>query len=98
MEHSIYGKEFLQSGDDCGICKTLLQCARKANADFIYDLPSSVVILGKKQFYKGYSIVLFKGHKTELFQLTDQERNRYFQDITTTAQAISNLYKPDKLN
>jgi diadenosine tetraphosphate (Ap4A) HIT family hydrolase len=98
MEHSIYGKEFIQADDNCGICKILLMCARNANSDFIYDLPRSVVILGKKQFYKGYCIVLFKGHKTELFQMTEDERNLYFKDVSTAAQAISNVFQSDKIN
>ncbi|MGE5632625.1 MAG: HIT family protein, partial [Caulobacteraceae bacterium] len=41
----------------------------------IYKLKVSTVYLFKDQIYKGRCIVQFNEHKTELFHLTDEERN-----------------------
>jgi diadenosine tetraphosphate (Ap4A) HIT family hydrolase len=64
----------------------------------IIDLPCSTVYLNRNQTLKGRCIVTFKEHKTEYFQLSDAERDGYFKDVARTAEALWNLYKPDKLN
>ncbi len=84
----------------CGICKTIASCQAHSNPDFICELPNSYVVLGNRQYqyYKRYCIVLFKQHKTELFDMTSDERKNYFDEISLVAKAIWNLSHPDKLN
>ena len=64
----------------------------------ICKLKVSTVYLFKDQTYKGRCIVQFKDHKTELFQLTEEERNTFFEDVAKVASALYKVFSPDKLN
>lgn len=64
----------------------------------ICRLDYSTVYLNRDQKHRGRCIVAFKNHKTEYFQLTPEENQGYFAEVALTAQAIANLYHPDKIN
>jgi diadenosine tetraphosphate (Ap4A) HIT family hydrolase len=50
--------------------------------------PTSVVILGTDQYYRGYCIVIARRHATELYHLSDAESTAYFQEMRQVARAI----------
>lgn len=56
------------------------------------------VYLNRDQKHKGRIVVKFKGHKTEYFQLTKEENAGFFAELALAAQAVFNLYRPDKVN
>lgn len=64
----------------------------------ICSLSQSDVYLVRNQNFPGRCVVAFKDHKTEIFQLTDEERNGFMHDVSITAKAIFDTYEPDKLN
>jgi len=64
----------------------------------ICDFPYARVFLNRDQKHPGRCVVEFKEHKTEYFQLTEEERNGFFEAVAITAQAIDALYHPDKIN
>lgn len=64
----------------------------------IIDLERSVVYLNRDQKHLGRVIVTLKGHKREYHELEEQERNQYFKEVAMTAQAMENLFYPDKIN
>lgn len=64
----------------------------------ICELSCSTVYLNRDQKHKGRVIVKFKDHKTEYFQLTEEERNGFFADLALAAEAVFKLYHPDKIN
>lgn len=64
----------------------------------ICKLPNSIVYLNRDQKHKGRLIVLFKDHKTEYFQLTEEENSGYFKELAIAAKAVYQLYHPDKIN
>jgi diadenosine tetraphosphate (Ap4A) HIT family hydrolase len=70
----------------------------QSNMIKIAELKYSIVYLNRNQVLPGRCIVAFKGHKTEYFQLNKEENAGYFAEVALSAQAIFNLYKPDKLN
>ena len=53
---------------------------------FICELDASVVVLFKEQSHPGRCIVAFKDHKSELTELTDDERNAFFADVSRVAR------------
>lgn len=65
---------------------------------FICELDSSVVVLFKEQSHPGRCIVAFKDHKSELTELTDDERNAFFADVSRVAKAIHAIFHPNKIN
>ena len=80
--------------NDCFYCEN----GEKLNSLMIEvcKLDYSTVYLNRDQKHKGRCIVMFKDHKTEYFQLTEEENRGYFAELAKTAQAVWNLYHPDK--
>jgi diadenosine tetraphosphate (Ap4A) HIT family hydrolase len=64
----------------------------------IADLPFSTVYLLKNQLYRGRCIVAFNRHATEYFQLDATEGAGFFADVSRTAKAVFEAFKPQKLN
>ena len=65
---------------------------------FICELDASVVVLFKEQSHPGRCIVPCKDHKSELTELTDDERNAFFADVSRVAKAIHAIFHPNKIN
>lgn len=63
-----------------------------------YKSPTSIAKLNPDQYFLGYSFVVFKRHETELYNLVDQERLAYLEDMSKVARALALTFKPDKMN
>ncbi len=65
----------------------------------IMDLDVSIAILNRDwQYYEGASILVFRGHETELHQLTPDMRHRFADDAARIAEALEGAFQPAKLN
>ncbi|SDH23346.1 HIT family protein [Marvinbryantia formatexigens] len=64
----------------------------------ICDLDVSQLILFKEQSKPGRCIVAYKDHVSEIVDISEEERNRFFADVTRAAKAIHAAFHPDKLN
>lgn len=64
----------------------------------ICDLDVSQLILFKEQSHPGRCIVAYKDHVSELVDISDDERNRFFADVAKAANAIHKAFNPDKVN
>ncbi|MDO4615596.1 MAG: HIT family protein [Lachnospiraceae bacterium] len=64
----------------------------------VCDLPSSKVYIFKEQSHPGRCIVAAKWHVSELTEMTPEQRAGYFDDVAKVAQAIHDIYSPDKIN
>lgn len=64
----------------------------------ICDLDVSQLILFKEQSKPGRCIVAYKDHVSEIVDIGEDERNRFFADVTRAAKAIHAAFHPDKLN
>lgn len=65
---------------------------------YICDLSVSSLILFKEQSHKGRCIVAYKEHVSEIVDITDEERNLFFTDVSKAAKAIHAAFSPDKVN
>jgi diadenosine tetraphosphate (Ap4A) HIT family hydrolase len=80
----------------CGYCvggEPLAQFGIK-----ICDLDVSQLILFKEQSHPGRCIVAYKEHISEIVDISDDERNRFFADVARAAKAIHKAFSPDKVN
>ncbi|MBQ7355924.1 MAG: HIT family protein [Clostridia bacterium] len=77
-------------------------CARGVALDkfgiFITELDVSSLILFKEQSKPGRVIVAYRDHVSELVDISDDERNRYFADIARVARALHKAFHPKKVN
>ncbi len=64
----------------------------------VCELKYSKVYLKRDQKHEGRCIVAFKGHKTEVFQLSEEENRGFFAELSLVAQAVWNGFGPDKIN
>lgn len=64
----------------------------------ICDLDVSQLILFKEQSKPGRCIVAYKGHVSEIVDISDEERNRFFADVTKAARALHKAFQPNKVN
>ena len=62
------------------------------------ELTWSDVYLFRDQKHYGRCVVALKEHKTELFQLTEEQRNGFFAETAAVAEAIARFTKADKIN
>ena len=54
----------------------------------ICDLDVSQLILFKEQSHPGRCIVAYKDHVSEIVDISEEERNRFFADVAKAARAI----------
>ena len=64
----------------------------------ICDLDVSQLILFKEQSKPGRVIVAYKDHVSEIVDISEDERNRFFADVTRTAKALHAAFHPKKVN
>ena len=65
---------------------------------YICDLSVSSLILFKEQSKPGRCIVAYKDHVSEIVNISEEERNAFFSDVTRAAKAIHAAFHPDKVN
>ncbi len=65
---------------------------------YICSLDVSDLILFKEQSHPGRCIVAYKDHVSEIVNISDDQRNRYFADVDRAAKAIHAAFNPKKVN
>ena len=83
-------------GENCGYCQGGELLAKFGIK--ICDLDVSQLILFKEQSKPGRCIVAYRDHVSEIVDISEEERNRFFADVTRAARAIHKAFSPDKLN
>jgi diadenosine tetraphosphate (Ap4A) HIT family hydrolase len=64
----------------------------------IEDLKISQLFLFKEQSYTGRCNVVYNNHAVEFYELSDQQRNLFMEDVATVAKAIAKAFNPTKIN
>ena len=64
----------------------------------IFELPASKLVLFKEQSHKGRVIVASKHHVSEIVELSEADRNAFFDDVNRVAKALHATFHPDKVN
>ena len=82
----------------CGICKGIAAIKTGNSKDFIAELPSSYLILGDAQYYRGYCIMFAKRHVTEMYLMSAEEARLMSSDMRLAAEAIATVTRPWKMN
>lgn len=64
----------------------------------ICDLEVSQLILFKEQSHPGRVIVAYKDHVSEIVDISEEERNKFFADVDKAAKALHKAFNPVKVN
>ena len=65
---------------------------------FIMELETGYVVLGWYQRFKGYTVFNCKEHGPELHNLERNFKIKHLEEMSMVAEAVYNLFKPDKMN
>lgn len=82
----------------CLICEKIQMIKDGKNPYFVCELETGYVVLGDHQRFKGYTLFLCKEHSTELHFLEPIFKMKYLEEMSLVAEAVYNVYKPDKMN
>ena len=65
----------------------------------IADMGNASIYLFRDQTHKGKCIVVFNtDHRTEWYQLNQEEQSELIYAVAKTAEALHNVFNPDKIN
>jgi diadenosine tetraphosphate (Ap4A) HIT family hydrolase len=89
--------EKLKQGIDCPICEDM-HLEENRFSFKVTELQQGIVRLAKNQYMRGYTVVFFRWHANELFELSSQELAQFWQDISRVANVLYEMYQPTKVN
>lgn len=79
-----------------------IMCENQKNIEddpyFIMELKTGYVILGWFQKFWGYTLFSCKQHGPELHNLEHDYKVKFLEEMTMVAEAVFNVFKPDKMN
>ncbi len=80
------------------ICERVDLCQKGENPYLIHEFENSFFVVGDHQFYKGYSLLLFKRHVREIHELSMEEHLGLSKELHIASKAVYETFKPWKLN
>lgn len=84
--------------DNCLVCDRISKILYNTNPYFVAELETGYVVVGDFQYFKGYTLLLCKQHKTELHQLDKDFKIKFLKEMSEVAEAVSIAFQPKKLN
>lgn len=82
------------NNQSCKVCSRIWP----ASDHFIADLGLSTAYLHDDQFFPGWSVVVFKRHATELFDLAPTERIQLMEEVSRLAKVLHGTFAAKKMN
>lgn len=82
----------------CFVCDRISMIKEGNNPYLVKELETGYVVIGDHQHFKGYSLFLFKEHKTELFQLDHLTKMKFLEEMSVVAEAVAKAFDAEKMN
>lgn len=82
----------------CLICDRIKMIKNDTNPYFVKELETGYVVIGDHQHFKGYTLFLYKDHKTELFHLEPTQKMKFLEEMSIVAEAVSKAFNAEKMN
>ena len=82
----------------CLICDRIRKIKDNTNPWFVKELESGYVVIGDNQHFKGYTLFLYKEHKTELFHLDYKTKIKFLEEMSVVAEAAAKAFGAEKMN
>jgi diadenosine tetraphosphate (Ap4A) HIT family hydrolase len=84
----------LSEGFSCKICEKVWP----PDDHYIGDLGLTKAYLFEDQFFAGWTVLVLKAHRTELFQLTQDERTELIEEVSRVGEALTKILDVGKIN
>ena len=78
----------------------MCECLKDFDNDpyFVTELETGVAWMSWYQHFRGTALFVCKQHVTELHQMPYKTKMKYLEEMSVVAEAVYNVFKPDKLN
>lgn len=87
----------LVRGDNCPICADV-EHEETSRGFLVARLEISNLVLQKNQYARGYCVLLYREHATDLHLLPPDKRDAFFSDLMRAGAAIAHVFKSDLMN
>ena len=64
----------------------------------VCEMETGFLYLFKEQSKKGRVILAYKDHVSEMIDISSEERNRFFDEVSQVSKAIHKVFQPYKVN
>lgn len=94
------GEVAIGEKQDCPFCvNPIFKDSSLDHPRKIAELEVSTAVLGRtEQYFRGYTLLVLRGHATELFDLDPETRRKFVEDATRLASALAETFHPIKMN
>jgi diadenosine tetraphosphate (Ap4A) HIT family hydrolase len=82
----------------CLICARIAKQRKNKNYHFIHEFKHSIFVLGVHQYFRGYSLLLYKEHIRELHELPHRIQLGLYKELMAAGKAVYETFKPWKMN
>lgn len=65
---------------------------------FIGEMGLTKAYLFEDQFFPGWTVLVLKDHRTELFQLTSEARSRLMEELSRMGEMLNRVFEVRKIN
>jgi diadenosine tetraphosphate (Ap4A) HIT family hydrolase len=82
----------------CPFCDKLARLDRLPGDELVGQFAHSVALLAPWQYFTGYCVLVSRVHAAELFELSDDIRIGFLDEMTRLAHALAREFRPRKMN
>lgn len=83
---------------NCLICERIDAIQHGTNPYVVAELETGYVVMGDHQYFKGYTLFIYKDHKTELHFLEEEFKTNFLIEMSKVAEAVYKAFEVEKLN
>lgn len=82
----------------CPLCERVEKTKKNEYPFLIQEFKHSYLYLGEHQYYKGYCVLVTKGHYREMTDVPEKIRDELFQEMMKAHAVIQKVFQPKKMN
>ena len=83
---------------ECSLCERVKLTAAGKYPYLIHEFKHSYLMLGEHQFFRGYCVLVSKGHYKEMTDMPPVIQTEMFQDMMKVSAVLQQVFSPDKMN
>ena len=94
------GEVAMGEKQDCPFCvHPIFKDSSLVHPRKIAELEVSTAVLDRtEQYFRGYTLLVLRGHATELYDLDPETRRKFVEDANRVASALAETLHPHKMN